>query len=167
MSKLAAEHYIHTIGALWGTTTIALRIFNAYGPGQPLLPSHSPVIPRFLSQALGGGSLVIFGNGQQTRDFVYISDVVRALVAALTTDNIDHCTINIGSGTEVSIKELAKEILTQTHASSNTLYSPVGTGGVSRLKADLTLARRVLGYQPEVTLREGLRRMLEEDPRYQ
>ena len=167
VSKLAAEHYIHTIGALWGTTTIALRIFNAYGPGQPLLPSHSPVIPRFLSQALDGGSLVIFGNGQQTRDFVYISDVVRALVAALTADNIDHCTINVGSGTEVSIKELAEEILTQTHGSSNTLYSPVGSGGVSRLRADLGLARRVLGYQPEVTLKEGLRRVLEEDPRYQ
>jgi len=167
VSKLAAEHYIHTIGALWGTTTIALRIFNAYGPGQPLLPSHSPVIPRFLSQALGGGSLVIFGNGQQTRDFVYVSDVVRALVAALTTDNINHCTINIGSGTEVSIKELAEEILAQTHASSNTLYSPVGSGGVSRLRADLTLARRVLGYQPEVALKDGLRRVLEEDPRYQ
>ena len=92
---------------------------------------------------------------------------MRALVAALTTDNIDHCTINVGSGTEVSIKGLAEEILTQTHGSSNTLYSPVGSGGVSRLRADLSLARRVLGYQPEVVLREGLRRVLEEDPRYQ
>lgn len=166
VSKLAAEHYIHTIGALWGTTTIALRIFNTYGAGQPLLPSHSPVIPRFLSQALGGGSLVIFGNGDQTRDFVYVSDVVRALVAALTADNVEHHTINIGSGVEISIKDLAQEILTQTHASSNTIYSPVGNGGVSRLRADLNSARKILGYRPEVTLAEGLKRMREEDPRF-
>jgi UDP-glucose 4-epimerase len=167
VSKLAAEHYIHTIGALSGTTTIALRIFNAYGPGQPLLPSHSPVIPRFLSQALGGGSLVVFGNGQQTRDFVYVSDVVRALVAALTAGGASHFTLNVGSGVEVSIKGLAEEILAQTRASSNTIYSPVGSGGVSRLRADLSLAHTVLSYWPEVTLKEGLRRMLEEDPRFQ
>lgn len=166
VSKLAAEHYIHTIGALWGTRTIVLRIFNAYGPGQPLLPSHSPVIPRFIDQATGGGSLVIFGNGEQTRDFVYLSDVVRALVDALELDAPDHCTLNIGSGTEVSINELAQEVRRQTGSSSNFIYSPVGSGGVSRMRADLTLARKVLGYRPQVSLSEGIERMLREDPRF-
>lgn len=166
VSKLAAEHYIHTIGALWGTTTVALRIFNAYGPGQPLLPSHSPVIPRFLSQALGDGSLVIFGDGTQTRDFVYVNDVVRALIAALDVDTSEHATINVGSGVEVAINDLAEEIVRQTGAGSNLIYSPVGSGGVQRLGADLSRAKRLLDYEPEVTLAEGVRRILQEDPRF-
>jgi UDP-glucose 4-epimerase len=166
VSKLAAEHYVHTIGRLWGTKTIILRIFNAFGPGQPLLPSHSPVIPRLISQALGGGSLVIFGNGEQTRDFVYVTDVVRALIAALEVEEPERCTLNVGSGTEVSINQLAQEVLARTHSASNTIHSPVGGGGVLHLQADLSLARRVLGYRPEVTLREGLQRILKEDPRF-
>jgi UDP-glucose 4-epimerase len=166
VSKLAAEHYVQTISSLWGTTAIILRIFNAYGPGQPLLPSHSSVIPRFISQALGGGSLVIFGDGSQTRDFVYVSDVVAALRAALTLKSSQHITINIGSGTEVTISQLVQEVLNLTHSSSNTIHSPVGSGGVSRLQADLRLAQKMLDYKPKVSLREGLQRILLEDPRF-
>jgi UDP-glucose 4-epimerase len=166
VSKLAAEHYIHTIGALNGFSTIALRVFNAYGPGQPLLPSHSPVIPRFIHQALGGGSLIIFGDGEQTRDFVYITDVVRTLVAALEIPGDRHETLNIGSGREVSINNLANQILELTGSDSNVIHSPVKSGGVSRLRADLTRAADVLGYKPRVSLQQGLKRTLEEDPRY-
>jgi hypothetical protein len=67
VSKLAAEHYVRTIGALWSIETVCLRIFNAYGPGQPLPPAHAPVIPQFIKQALSGGSLVVFGEGGQTQ----------------------------------------------------------------------------------------------------
>lgn len=76
VSKMASEQYVLAIGELWGIETVILRIFDAYGPGQPLPPSHAPVIPRFLNQAISGGSIVILGDGSQTRDFVYISDVV-------------------------------------------------------------------------------------------
>ncbi|HOG46607.1 MAG TPA: NAD-dependent epimerase/dehydratase family protein, partial [Anaerolineae bacterium] len=76
VSKMAAEHYTLAIGALWGIETVILRVFNAYGPGQPLPPAHAPVIPQLLKQVLGGGSLVIYGSGEQTRDFVYLADVV-------------------------------------------------------------------------------------------
>ena len=166
VSKLAAEYYVHTIGALWGTTTVALRIFNAYGPGQPLLPSHSPVVPRFIYQALGSGSLVIFGNGDQTRDFVYVDDVVRALVASMTADGIARRTINIGSGEETRISDVAETVLDLVDSSSNIMYSSVQSGGVMRLRADLTLARKLLGYEPQMTLKNGLRRMMDEDPRF-
>ncbi len=166
VSKLAAEHYVRTISTLWGTTAIVLRIFNAYGPGQPLLPSHSSVIPRFISQALGGGSLVIFGDGKQTRDFVYVSDIVRALISALSIEGSEHLTINVGSGIEVSVNQLAQEILDLTHSTSNIIYSPVGNGGVSRLQADLTVAKELLHYKPQIKLRDGLRRILREDPRF-
>ena len=157
MSKLAAESYVHTIGRLWGTTTIALRIFNAFGPGQPLLPSHSPVVSRFIHQAQGSGSLVIFGNGEQTRDFIYIDDVVRALIAVLTADVGPQRTINVGSGSETSINELAHRVLTLTRSQSNLIYSPVAGGGVSRLCADLSMAQALLGFAPQVSLEDGLR----------
>lgn len=166
ISKLAAEYYAHTVGALWGATTVALRIFNAYGPGQPLLPSHSPVIPRFFEQALGGGSLVIFGAGAQTRDFVYVDDVVRALVAAATAEGISGRTINVGSGVETAISAVAQHVLDLTGSGSNILYSSAEGGGVSRLRADVTLARQLLGYTPRISLAEGLRQTLETDARF-
>src|SRR5262249_675114 len=80
VSKLAAGYYGRTIGALWGIETVSLRIFNAYGPGQHLPASHPPVVPHYLKQAQRGGTLVAHGDGGQTRDFVYVDDVVSALV---------------------------------------------------------------------------------------
>ncbi|NLE76982.1 MAG: NAD-dependent epimerase/dehydratase family protein, partial [Chloroflexi bacterium] len=76
VSKVAAEYYLHTLGRLYDVQTVALRIFNAYGPGQFIPAAHAPVIPLFMWQALRGASLVVFGDGSQTRDFVYIDDVV-------------------------------------------------------------------------------------------
>lgn len=166
VSKLAAEHYVHTIGRLAGIVTIALRIFNAYGPAQPLLHAHSPVVPRFMHQALGGGSLVISGDGTQTRDFVYVEDAVSAMVAALTARNIDGRTLNVGSGVETSMNDLAQHILALTGSNSNIIHSQAQSGGVSRLQADITLARQLLGYQPQVSLQEGLVRTLTEDSRF-
>ncbi len=167
VSKLSAEYYVHTIGALWEISTTALRIFNAYGPGQAIPPSHAPVVPRFLQQATGGGSLVIFGNGEQTRDFVYIDDVVRALIAAGEAEGINRKTINVGSGAETSINALAHQVLKITASRSNTIHSAKGGAGVSRLRADLTLARKYLEYEPQVPLEEGLRKTLALDPRFQ
>src|SRR5262249_31073176 len=80
VSKLAAEYYVCTTGILWTMETVSLRIFNAYGPGQQLPAQHAPVIPHFLRQTLKGASLVIHGEGNNTRDYVYIDDVVDALV---------------------------------------------------------------------------------------
>lgn len=164
VSKLAAEHYVATIGALWGIETVALRIFNAYGPGQHLPASHAPVIPQFMHQALGRGSLVIFGDGSQTRDFVYIDDVVNALVSAATAEGIDRQVINVGSGQEVSINDLARKIIRVAGRQSEPLHSPADTGGVSRLVADLSLARAKLGFQPKIELERGLELLLRNDP---
>jgi UDP-glucose 4-epimerase len=165
-SKLAAEHYVATIGALWGIETVALRIFNAYGPGQHLPASHAPVIPQFMHQALGQGSIVIFGDGGQTRDFVYIDDVVDALIAASTAEGIEHTVINVGSGQEISINELAQKVAALLRRPLEPLYSPADSGGVSRLVADLTLARKKLGFHPRISLDQGLALLLERDPRF-
>src|SRR3970282_2403150 len=84
VSKLAAEYYVRTIGSLWWIETVALRVFNAYGPGQPIPAAHPPVVPHFLRQAVRGGTIVIHGRGDQTRDFVYLDDVGEAMGAALS-----------------------------------------------------------------------------------
>jgi UDP-glucose 4-epimerase len=166
VSKLAAEYYVRTIGALWGIQTVVLRIFNAYGPGQNLPPSHPPVVPRFLQQALRGSSVVIFGSGAQTRDFVYVDDVVEALLAAATAVDVDRRIINIGSGEATSINDLAMLVAAVTGQEIELLHSPAESGGVSALCADISLARRLLDYQPRISLREGLQQTLQKDPRF-
>ncbi len=166
VSKLAAEHYVRAIGTLSGIETVSLRVFNAFGPNQPLPAAHAPVIPRFLKQALGGGSLVIHGEGRQTRDYIYVDDVVQALLAAATASGINNQVINVGSGSEASVLELARAAIKVTGSRSEILANPNETGGVSRMCADLTLARQLLRFTPRVSLVEGLRLTVEQDPRF-
>jgi UDP-glucose 4-epimerase len=163
VSKLAAEYYIRTIGALWGIETVSLRVFNAYGPGQHHPPVHTPVIPNFLRQAWENGTIVIHGNGEQTRDYVYVDDVVNAMVAAASASDVNNLTINVGSGTEVSVRELARLAAEVTGGHPEVVYNPRNEGGLSRLRADLTLAREKLGYEPKTSLIEGLKTTLERE----
>lgn len=167
VSKLSAEYYIHTIGKLWGIETVSLRIFNAYGPGQHLPPSHPPVIPNFLQHAVREGTLVIHNSGHQTRDYVFLDDVIQAISAAGTAPEVDGKVINVGSGQETSVLELAKLVLKVTKSEAGMIHNPNTEGGVSRMRADITRARDLLDYQPEVGLEEGLRLTLERDPRFQ
>ncbi len=166
VSKLAAEQYVGLIGRLAGLETVCLRIFNAYGPGQQLPVTHPPVIPHFLRQVLGQGSLVVHGTGAQTRDFVYVDDVVDALVAAATAPDVDQRVINIGSGTETSVNDLVRQIEAITGQEAHMLRVNEQGSGVSRMCADLTLARDLLDWTPKVFLEEGLRRTLAEDKRF-
>lgn len=167
VSKLAAEYYVRTIGDLWGIETVSLRVFNAYGPGQHLPPSHPPVIPNFLRQAIRGGSLVMHGDGSQTRDYVFVDDVVNTMIAAATAPSIDNLVVNIGSGRETSINELVQLVMEVTGTKIEVISNRKNDPGVSRMCADLTLARQVLGYKPHFTLAEGLRLTIERDPRFQ
>jgi UDP-glucose 4-epimerase len=166
VSKMASEQYIQARGDLWGLETVILRVFNAYGPDQPLPPSHAPVIPRFLRQAVSGGSVVISGEGRQTRDFVYISDVVRALVAAGQQEGLAHSILNIGSGIEVSIAGLVDTIEHVVGRTVHRLHNAENEAGLQRLVADTALAREKLGFVPKVTLPEGLRLTLAHDARF-
>lgn len=166
VSKLAAEYYVRTIGRLWGIETVCLRIFNAYGPGQHLPPSHPPVVPYFLRQATRGGTLVVHGDGRQTRDFVYVDDVVSAMIAAATAPAVDGLIINVGSGVETSIRDLVRLVLEVTGSRANVVYNQQNEGGVPRMWVDLNLAAKKLNYRPQVSLEEGLRLTLENDPRF-
>ena len=167
VSKLSAEYYVKTIGRLWGIETVTLRIFNAYGPGQHLPADHPPVIPNFLKQAVQEGTLVIHNSGTQTRDFVYLDDVVDALVKASKALNVDGSTINIGSGKEVSIVDLSERVIEITGAKTQSINNPKATGGVNRMRADISRAEALLGYKPGISLTKGLKLTLENDPRFQ
>ena len=106
------------------------------------------------------------GDGQQTRDYVYVDDVVSAMTAAATAPNINGLVINVGSGTETSIRELVKKVEEATGYEVDSIYSSNTSGGVSRMKADLTLAGQKLNYEPSIKLDEGLRLTLQRDPRF-
>jgi UDP-glucose 4-epimerase len=166
ISKWSAEQYVHTIGKLWGIETVALRIFNAYGPGQSLPVSHAPVVPRFMKAALTGGSVVIFDSGEQSRDFVYVADVVQALVQAATAVQVNRSVLNIGSGQETTVNALVDAIETATGRSINRVWNQEKSGGVQRLVADISQARELLGFRPKISLDEGLQKMLVEDARF-
>ncbi len=166
VSKLAAEYYVRTIGGLWGIETVSLRIFNAYGPGQHLPASHPPVVPHYLKQALRGGTLVAHGDGSQTRDYVYVDDVISALVAAATAPNINGLVINVGSGVETSIRDLIKHVLDVTGGKAEVIYNAQTSGGVSRMRADQTLAQEKLSYRPSIKLEDGLRLTMKRDARF-
>jgi UDP-glucose 4-epimerase len=166
VSKLAAEYYVRTIGELWGIETVCLRIFNAYGPGQHLPPAHPPVVPYMLRQAVRGGTVVVNGDGNQTRDFVYVDDVVSALVAAATAPNINGLVINVGTGQETSIIDLARLAIRITGSSSNVIVNQKAGGGVARMCANIALAEKRLNYRPSISLEDGLRLTLQRDARF-
>jgi UDP-glucose 4-epimerase len=166
VSKLAAEYYVRTIGTLWNMETVSLRIFNAYGPGQHMPASQPPVVPYFLRQALRGGSLVLHGDGTQRRDFVFVDDAVSGMIAAATAPGINGLVINLGSGIDVSVLDLARLVLKVTGSDSNLVTNPQTTGGVTHMCANITLAEKKLNYKPSIPLEEGLRLTLQRDARF-
>jgi UDP-glucose 4-epimerase len=163
VSKLSAEYYIRTIGSIAGIETVCLRIFNTYGPGQHIPPSHAPVIPSFIKQAMRNGTIVINGDGRQTRDYVYVDDVVSAMLAAATAPKINNMIFNIGSGTDISIRDLLKTVLDVTGGRPQVVYNLRAESGVSRMRADIGLAGKKLNYKPSIKLEAGLRLTLERD----
>jgi UDP-glucose 4-epimerase len=164
VSKLAAEWYVRTIGAQARIETVCLRVFNAYGPGQHVPPAHAPVIPLFLRQSAQNGTLVVHGDGNQTRDYVYVDDVVNAMVAAATASNVNQEVINVGSGREITVRDLVRKVLEVTGGKPEVVFNARTDAGVSRMCADLNLAGVKLNYQPQVSLEVGLHRTFDNDP---
>jgi UDP-glucose 4-epimerase len=165
VSKLASEYYIRTIGSLWGIETVCLRVFNAYGPGQSLSPVNAPVIPNFLRQAMLNGTLVMHGDGSATRDYIYIDDVVNAMVRSATAANVDKAIINVGSGKETAIRDVSQMAIQVTGGSPQILANNRSDGGPDRMCADIGVAKEKLNFQPTISLEVGLRLTLEHDPK--
>lgn len=165
VSKLAAEYYVRQIAQTSGVEAVVLRVFNAYGPGQRIPNSHPPVIMNYLKHAMTNGSIVIHGDGTQTRDYVYVDDVVNAMVTSSTAQGVDQQIINIGSGVETSLLELVRLIREITQKKPEEIFNPHHSGGTSCMCADISKAYEKLNYLPITSLAAGLRLTLERDPR--
>ncbi|MEF8802302.1 MAG: NAD-dependent epimerase/dehydratase family protein [Halolamina sp.] len=154
VDKLTADHYTRLYADLYGLPTVALRYFNVYGPGQTA-GDYSGVISIFREQALADEPLTVHGDGDQTRDFVHVDDVVEANLAAATTDATDEA-FNVGTGTETSVLELAETIREVADSDSDVVHEDAREGDIDRSLADVSKAREQLEYEPSVALATGL-----------
>jgi UDP-glucose 4-epimerase len=161
-SKLAGEAYTRAFFRTWGYPTVVVRPFNTYGPRSHHEGDSGEVIPKFLLRCLAGRPMIVFGDGTQTRDFTYVSDTAAGILLAGEHPDAVGRTVNIGSGTEIPIDQLAGEIRAAAGKPAAAMqHDAPRPGDVLRLCADISLARSVLGYAPQITLRDGLRRLLE------
>jgi nucleoside-diphosphate-sugar epimerase len=161
LQKYAGERYCQLFHRLYGLETVALRYFNVYGPRQNPKSEYAAVIPRFATACLRGDAPTVFGDGEQTRDFTYVADAVAANLRAADAERAPGEVVNVAGGRRVSLNELLREIGSLTGASVLARYLPARPGDVRDSLADLSRARELLGYEPEVDLRSGLRRTIE------
>jgi dTDP-glucose 4,6-dehydratase len=155
-AKRYAEAMTMAYHSQQGVDTAIVRIFNTYGPR---MRSHDGrAIPNFVRQALGNEPLTVYGDGSQTRSFCYVDDLVRGLV--MLAESGEHLPVNIGNPGEFTIRELAETVIRVTESSSEIVYEALPVDDPQVRQPDITRAQQVLGWQPTVTLEEGLRRML-------
>jgi UDP-glucose 4-epimerase len=159
IDKLASEHALDYYSAVHGVPTTALRFFNVYGPRQDPSSPYSGVISIFADRARAGRTLTLFGDGGQTRDFVYVGDVVRAIVAALG-DGADRVVANVGTGGEITVLELARSIVELCGGRSAIEHAPARSGEILKSRARVDRLRDALGVVAETSLLDGLRETL-------
>jgi UDP-glucose 4-epimerase len=160
-AKLAGELYARTFHGVFGLDTVILRYFNVFGPRQDPNSQYAVVIPRFISAVLAGEQPVIYGDGEQSRDFTYVENVVRANVLAMDAPGVAGKVYNIACGERVTLNRLVWELRDLAGVDFEPIYAVPRVGDVRHSLADLTLARTELGYAPAVSLRDGLDRTIE------
>jgi len=160
VTKLAGEEYCNTYSRTFGLETVSLRLFNVYGRGQGK-NQYAGVVIKFIEQATRGLDPVIFGDGEQTRDFIHVSDVVAAHILALEKGSIESSPINIGTGIPTKIRDLARLVidLSDTHQKPKFTHSRLGD--IKHNSADTEKASRVLDFSPVMTLRKGLQELVD------
>lgn len=159
--KLAGEAYVRAYHRTYGMPTVVLRPFNSYGPRSHHEGDSGEVIPKFLIRAMNGLDLIVFGDGTQTRDFTYVDDTAEGIAMAASADAAIGETINLGSGKEITINELADVVGEAVSADINVRREPSRPGDVLRLCADSTKAQKLIGWTPTTTLREGISRLVQ------
>jgi len=162
VSKLCGEHLMKIFAELFGLETVSLRYFNIFGPRQDPKGEYAAVIPKFISAARLGERPVVFGDGEQTRDFCYIDNAVRAnLLAASTSRALRGEVLNIACGERTSLKQLLLYLGELTGKRLEPDYRPGRPGDVRDSLADVREAARLIGYEPTIAVREGLKRTYE------
>jgi len=161
-SKLAGECYARAYYRTYGYPTVVVRPFNTYGPRSHHEGDSGEVIPKFLLRCLAGRPMVIFGDGTQSRDFTFVSDTAHGILLAGDHPLAVGETINLGSGSEVTINDLAQRVAMELgRPDAEIVHDRARPGDVSRLVADVTRARTLLGYESRVSLSEGVQRLLQ------
>ena len=157
-SKLAAEHYVHTLGQLHGIETVVLRYFNVFGPGQDPASEYAAVVPRFATAVLEGRPPTIYGSGEISRDFTYVDNVVAANLLASTRSSASPITCNVACGSRYSLLELLQTICDSAGRQVDPIFAPPRPGDIRHSLADISVARREFGYEVVVPFREGIDR---------
>ena len=162
VAKLVGEYYCQVFTRVYGLETVSLRYFNVFGPRQDPSSEYSGVVSRFISSLLSGEQPVIYGDGEQSRDFTYIDNVVAANLSAAEAKEASGKVINVANGVSITLNQLLAELKDLTgNPDVKPQYRDARVGDVRHSLADISLARRLLGYQSKVGLREGLQRTID------
>ena len=161
ITKYVGECYCRVFTQVFGLETVALRYFNIFGPRQNPTSQYSAVIPKFIHAYLQGNSPTIEGNGEQSRDFTYIENAIHANLLACHAEGIAGEVFNIGCGQQTSINRLANLIGEMMDADTKPVYTSSRPGDVQHSRADIQKAQRLLGYEPKVELKAGLRHTID------
>jgi UDP-glucose 4-epimerase len=161
LSKLTGEKYCAVFHRTYGLPTVCLRYFNVFGPRQNPHSPYSAVISRFIDRALGGRCLTINGDGEQSRDFTYIDNVVAANLRACVAEGVNGMFFNIGTGERHTLNELVQVLSTVVGRRLDVVHVARRLGDVEHSLADIQKARRLLGYDPKVGFLEGIRRTVD------
>ena len=159
VSKLTGEYYCKVFSELYDLKTISLRYFNVFGPRQDPTSDYSAVIPKFITRLINNKSPIIFGDGKQTRDFIYVKDVVRANILAMQSPVTGN--FNIGSGERIDLNKLAFVLADVMNIHHSPIYEKARDGDIRDSVADISHARKFLGFTPQFTLEAGLKDTVE------
>jgi UDP-glucose 4-epimerase len=157
VSKLAGEGYCRAFGEVYGLEAVALRLFNIFGPRQDPRSQYAAVIPKFITEMLAGRAPILFGDGEQSRDFTFVENVVDAALLAVDADGIGGRVYNVACGQRITLNELVRQLRELTGSEVEPIYDSPRIGDVQHTLADISRARDELGYDPAIDLRHGLR----------
>jgi nucleoside-diphosphate-sugar epimerase len=161
LQKLVGEQYGRMFTRLYGFETVTIRYFNVFGPRQDPSSPYSGVISLFISALVEGRSPTNFGDGEQTRDFTYVANVVDGVLRACHAPRVAGETINVATGGRISLNDLFATLKALTGGAGDPIYAEARAGDVKHSQADISKAHRLLGYEPIVSFEEGLKRTLD------
>ena len=160
-AKLAAEYYCRAFSAAFGIETVTIRYFNVFGPRQDPNSPYSAVIPLFITAILAGRQPVIYGDGQQSRDFTYVGNVAHANLLAADAPDVSGRVLNVANGRSITLLEMLAALNRLLGTDIRPIHAPPRAGDIRESMADITLARQFLGYETQVGFEEGLRRSID------
>lgn len=161
VQKLAGEMYARAFAVCYGLETISLRYFNVFGPRQDPKSQYAAAIPAFVTALLRGQPPTIYGDGEQTRDFTYIENVVRANLAAAAAPKVNGEVVNVACGESISLNRTIAKINELIGGTIRPIYAPARQGDIKHSMADISAARQLIGFEPAVGFEEGLRRSID------